>query len=117
MAFKLIKNEDETITLGYLPESKAVDEEVYALTGTTPDLDPDVGTIQTWTLTGASIPVDTLTTGQSMVLHLTAGAYAVTWPTSTVIGTWPTALASGLNVIVLWKVGTTLFRMYSGAAA
>lgn len=117
MAFKLIKNEDETITLGYLPESKAVDEEVYALTGTTPNLDPDAGTIQTWTLTDASAPVDALTSGQSMTLHLTPGAYAVTWPTSTVIGTWPTSLATGLNIVIIWKVGTTLYRMYAGAAA
>lgn len=99
------------------PDSIAMTEEVYALTGTTPALDPDNGTIQTWTLTGASTPVDTLTDGQSMTLHLTPGAYSVTWPTSTVIGDWPTGLAAGLNVIVLWKVGTTLFRLYSGDSA
>lgn len=99
------------------PDSIAMTEEVYALSGTTPDLDPDLGTIQTWTLTAASTPVDTLTDGQSMTLHLTPGAYSVTWPTSTVVGTWPSCLPPGLNIIILWKVGTTLYRMYSGAGA
>ena len=117
MAFRTITERPGGATVGKLPESIAMTEEVYTLTGTTPDLDPDLGTIQTWTLTGASTPVDTLTDGQSMTLHLTPGAYSVTWPTSTVIGDWPTGLAAGLNVVVLWKVGTTLFRLYSGDSA
>jgi len=102
------------------PDSIAMTEVVGELTGTAPDLDPDdpaVGSIAKWTLTGNSTPVDTLTDGQSMTLHLTPGAYSVTWPTSTIIGDWPTGLAAGLNVIVLWKVGTTLFRLYSGDSA
>lgn len=104
--------------IGYLPESTAEPEIVGSLAGTTPTFDPDtVGSIVTWTLTGNSTPVDALTSGQSMTLHLTAGAYSMTWPTSTVIGTWPSGLAAGLNVIILWKVGTTLYRTYAGAAA
>lgn len=99
------------------PDSIAMTEEVYTLTGSTPNLDPDMGTIQPWTLTGNSTPVDTLTDGQSMTLHLTPGAYSVTWPESTVVGAWPSGLDEGLNVIVIWKVGTTLYRMYSGAEA
>jgi len=116
MSFKTLT--DATASpLGYLPESIAMTEEVYALTGTTPNLDPDLGTIQTWTLTANSTPVDTLTSGQSMTMHLTPGSYSVTWPASTVVGEWPDSLAAGLNVIVIWKVGTTLYRAYIGATA
>lgn len=116
MSFKTLTDAAAS-PLGYLPGSIAMTEEVYTLTGTTPDLDPDLGTIQTWTLSGASAPVDALTDGQSMTLHLTPGVYSVTWPPSTVVGTWPSGLAAGLNIIILWKVGTTLYRMYSGAGA
>lgn len=116
MSFKTLTDEFG-VPFAVAPDSIAMTEEVYILTGTTPNLDPDLGSIQPWTLTGNSAPVDTLTDGQSMTLHLTPGAYSVTWPTSTVIGDWPTGLAAGLNVIVLWKVGTTLFRLYSGDAA
>ena len=103
MAFKLIQDSTETTDLGYLPESIAVDEVVYALTGTTPDLDPDLGTIQTWTLTGASTPVDTLTDGQSMTLMIDDGsAYSITWPTMNWVGGSAPALAtSGYTVVVL----------------
>lgn len=116
MAFKLIQDETETTTLGYLPESKAMDEEVHALTGTAPDLDPDLGTIQTWTLSGASTPVDTLTNGQSMMLMVNdAGTYGITWPTmSWVGGSDPSLAASGFSVVSLWKVGTTLYGSCAG---
>jgi len=92
------------------PDSIAMTEEVYALTGTAPSLDPDIGTIQTWTLTGNSAPVDALTDGQSMTLMIDDGsAYSVTWPTMNWAGgTAPTLETSGYTVIVLWKIGTTL---------
>lgn len=95
---------------GYLPDSKAMTEEVYALTGTTPNLDPDLGTIQTWTLTANSTPVDALTSGQSMTLMIDDGsAYSITWPTMTWFGTVPTLATTGYTVVVLWKVGTVLY--------
>lgn len=116
MAFKLIQDVTETTDLGYLPESQAMDEEVYTLTGTTPNLDPDLGTIQTWTLTANSTPVDTLTAGQSMTLMIDDGsAYSITWPTMTWVGgSTPTLATSGYTVIVLWKVGTALRGMLAG---
>lgn len=119
MAFKLIQDSTETITLGYLPESKALDEEVYTLTGTTPDLDPDLGTIQTWTLTAASAPVDTLTAGQSMTLMIDDGdAYSITWPTMTWVGgSAPQLATSGYTIVALWKVGATLYGADRGAVA
>ena len=114
MAFKEIKLEDDTTIIGYIPDSKAITEDVYEIIGTTPNLDPDLGTIQIWNLTDNSTPVDTLTSGQSLTLHLTPSTYNVTWPTSTIIGSWPLNLNSSLNIIILWKVGTTLYRMYGG---
>ena len=119
MAFKLIQDSTETTTLGYLPESKAMDEEVYTLTGATPNLDPDLGTIQTWTLSEASTPVDTLTSGQSMMLMVNdADSDGVTWPTMEWVGgSEPTLATSGFSVITLWKVGTTLYGACAGDVA
>lgn len=117
MAWKTIKDSADAVQLGFLPESPAEPEAVAALTGTTPTFDPDSASIVTWTLSANSTPVDALTSGQSMTLHLTAGSYSVTWPTSMVIGNWPSSLASGINVIILWKVGTTLYRTYVGTTA
>lgn len=98
------------------PDSIAMTEEVYALTGTTPDLDPGLGTIQTWTLTGASTPVDALTDGQSMTLMIDDGsAHSITWPTMAWVGgSAPTLATSGYTVVVLWKVGTSLRGMLAG---
>lgn len=118
MSFSTIKNYLGSV-IGYLCDSKAMTEEVHTLTGTTPDLDPDLGTIQTWTLTAASTPVDTLTTGQSMTLMIDDGdAYSITWPTmSWVGGTAPTLATSGYTVVTLWKVGTTLYGAHVGDVA
>lgn len=98
------------------PDSIAMTEEVYVLTGTTPNLDPDLGTIQTWTLTANSTPVDTLTDGQSMTLMIDDGtAYSITWPTMTWVGgAAPTLATTGYTVIALWKVGTALRGMLAG---
>lgn len=119
MAFKLIQDEAEETTLGYLPESTAMDEIVGSLSGTTPTLDPDdpsVGTITTWALTGNSTPVDGLTNGQSMTLMIDDGSgYTITWPTITwdvAGGTQPALKTSGYTTVVLWKVGTTLYGRY-----
>lgn len=119
MAFKLIQNEDETLTLGYLHESRAMDEVVGSLTGTTPTFDPDdpdVGTITTWTLTANSTPVDGLTSGQSMTLMIDDGTdYGITWPTITwdvTGGAAPTLKTTGYTTVVIWKVGTTLYGRY-----
>ena len=49
-------------------------ETVFALTGTTPALSPDNGTIQTWTLSGASTPTaGTWAAGQSLTLMVDDG--------------------------------------------
>jgi hypothetical protein len=91
-------------------------ETVYTLSGTTPALDPDNGTIQTWTLSANSNPTNALADGQSMTLMVADGtAYSITWPTMTWVGGSAPALAtSGYTVIVLWRVGSTLYGMKSG---
>jgi hypothetical protein len=100
--------------------SNAIVETVFALTGTTPALDPSNGTIQTWTLSGNSTPTDSLAAGESLTLLIDDGsAFSVTWPAvtwKTNSGTAPTLLATGFTVIVLWKVGTTLFGARVGGA-
>lgn len=115
MSFKTL-TDDLANPLGKLPDSIAMTEDVYILTGTTPDLDPDLGTIQTWTLTANSVPVDTLTDGQSMTLMIDDGsAYSITWPTMAWVGgSAPTLATGGYTVIVLWKVGTALRGMLTG---
>lgn len=91
----------------------AITEAVYALTGTTPALNPANGTVQTWTLTGNSTPTDSLAAGQSITLMIDDGAaYAITWPSvswKTNSGVAPLLNTSGLTAIVLWKVSAVLY--------
>ena len=88
-------------------------EGVYAVTGTTPALDPVNGTIQTWTLSANSTPTESFSAGESMTLMIEDGtAYTITWPTITWVnnqGTAPTLATTGKTVIALWKVSTTLY--------
>jgi len=93
-------------------------EDVYTLSGTTPALDPDNGSIQTWTLSGNSTPTDSLSAGESITLMVDDGtAYTITWPTMTWVnnaGSAPTLATSGYTVVVLWKVSTTLYGALVG---
>ena len=93
-------------------------EEIYAITGTTPALDPANGTIQTWTLTGSSTPTDSIAAGESITLMIDDGtAYSITWPTMTWVnnaGSAPTLATSGYTVVGLWKVGSTLYGALVG---
>ena len=100
--------------------SKAIKETVFALTGTTPALDPSNGTVQTWTLTGNSTPTDSFAAGESMNLMIEDGtAYSVTWPSVVwkSSGGFPPVLnTTGFTAIILWKVGTTLYGARVGDA-
>lgn len=98
-------------------------EEVFAVTGTTPALSPTNGSIQTWTLTGASTPTaGTWAAGQSITLMVDDGTdYAITW--TSVAPVWktnaaaaPTLNTTGFTVIQLWKVGTTIYGARVGDA-
>lgn len=97
----------------------SITEAVYALSGAAPALDPENGTLQTWTLTEASAPTDSIASGQGIILHVDGAGFGITWPSVT----WKTdggnapELASGVVVpIVLWKVGATLYGARVGDA-
>ena len=96
-------------------------EEVFTVTGTTPALSPTNGSIQTWTLSGASTPTyGTWSAGQSVILMITAGANTVTWPATSWSkvgggGAAPSLTATGATCVILWKVGTTTYGALLGS--
>ena len=100
--------------------ANSVIETVYALSGTTPALNPTNGTIQTWTLSASSSPTDSLVAGESLTLMIDDGtSYAITWPSvtwKTGGGTAPTLNATGFTAIQLWKINSTLYGARVGDA-
>jgi hypothetical protein len=105
-------------------EITAAKEGVFAITdGATVDLDPNNGSIQTWTLGASRTPGQAnWATGQSMTLMIDDGtAFAITWTTLGVVwetnaGVAPTLATTGFTVIVLWKVGSTIYGARVGDA-
>ena len=93
-------------------------EDIYSLTGTTPTLEPDNGSIQTHTLSGNTTYTDGFSAGQAITLMIDDGsASTVTWPTTTWVnngGAAPTLATTGYTVIALWKVSTTLYGALVG---
>lgn len=119
----------DTQTLTNKTLSKAIlndgyTEEVFAITdGATVNLDPNNGSIQTWTLGASRTPGQAnWASGQSITLMVDDGtAYSITWTTLGVVwetngGSAPTLTASGYTVIALWKVGTTIYGARVGDA-
>jgi hypothetical protein len=99
-------------------------EEVFAITdGTTVNLDPNNGSIQTWTLGANRTPGQAnWAAGQSITLMVDDGtAFTITWTTLAVVwetngGAAPTLDTTGFTTIVLWKVGTTIYGARVGDA-
>ena len=99
-------------------------EEVFAITdGTTVNLDPNNGSIQTWTLGANRTPGQAnWAAGQSITLMVDDGsAFTITWSTLSVTwltdgGVAPTLKTTGFTVIVLWKVSTTIYGARVGDA-
>lgn len=98
-------------------------EEVFAITDGTVNLDPNNGSIQTWTLGANRTPSQAnWAAGQSITLMIDDGsAYTITWSTLNPVwetngGTAPTLALTGYTVIVLWKVGTTIYGARVGDA-
>lgn len=99
-------------------------EEVFAISdGTTVNLDPNNGSIQTWTLGANRTPGQAnWAAGQSITLMIDDGtARLITWTTLAVVwktngGTAPTLNTTGFTVISLWKVGTTIYGARVGDA-
>ena len=100
-------------------------ETVYAIpSSTTPSLDPGNGTIQTWTLTGASTPTEVLADGESLKLTIAAdtNSYGVTW--TSVVTKWIGGTAPSLGEtagdeshIELWQEGTTVYGSFIGVSS
>lgn len=109
-------------TLEAVNLTKGYTESVFDVTGATPALSPANGSIQTWVLTANEAPtVGVWADGQSILLGVTAGSYTVTWPTVTWSkvggsGAAPSLTATGINWVVLWKVGGTIFGSFLGDA-
>lgn len=103
---------------GDITLSNSVIETIFAVTGTTPALDPNNGTIQTWTLTGNSTPTDSLAAGESLLLMVDDGAsYTITWPSVEWVnnlGVAPVLAVANYTVIALWKVGSQLYGSLVG---
>jgi hypothetical protein len=109
----LFINTTQTLT------NKTITETVFAVTGTTPALLATNGAVQTWTLTGASTPTNSLASGQSIILVITPGAFTITWPS--VIwtriggsGVLPNLFTAGKTTVVLWQVGSNLYGSHLG---
>lgn len=102
---------------------KGIIETVYTITdGSSVDIDPDNGTIQVWTLGANRTPTAaSFAAGQSVTLMVADGsAYTITWTSVGVTwtgGTAPTLATSGYTVIVLWKVGSTIYGTHLGDVA
>jgi hypothetical protein len=91
----------------------AINENIFAITdASSVALDPDNGMIQTWTLGANRTATDSLTTGQSILLIVTAtaSAYTLTWPTMKWNGgSAPTLGGANATAIELFKVGSQLY--------
>jgi hypothetical protein len=92
--------------------SGQITETPYALSGT--DIDPANGTIQSKTLSGNTTFTSSIADGQSVTLHITKGAYTITWPTMDWLYGDPTLSSSSVSVVIMWKVGSTLCGCYAG---
>lgn len=95
---------------------KETKETVYDLTGTS--IDPVNGTIQYKTINTNTTFTEALQSGQSVALRLEiTGAITVTWPTitwvSNVGNVAPTLVAK--NLLVFWKINTTLYGSWVGS--
>lgn len=100
-----------------------IKEGVHTLaTSGTVALDPANGSIQVSVLSGTLTLTDSLESGQSVVLHVEPGSsgHAVNWPTGTVWtssggNSQPTLTAK--DVVVFWKISSTIYAAYVGSYA
>ena len=91
----------------------SITETVFAITdAASVALDPNNGMIQTWTLGANRTATDSLTSGQSMLLMVTATGsnYTLAWPTMKWNGgSAPTLGGTNVTAIELFKVGSQLY--------
>jgi hypothetical protein len=99
-------------------------EEVFVITGTTPAISPNNGSIQIWSLTASSTPTaGTWVDGQSITLTVIASAsYTISWNSMGGIawktdgGGPPTLNTSSATVITLWRIGGSIYGARVGNA-
>ena len=100
---------------------KGVRETNFALSGTTPAIDPANGTIQTWTLSGASTPTFAAgwSANEGITLMIDDGSSStITWPTMQWAGgSAPTLPTTGYGVITIWKEGSVYYGVSAGDMA
>lgn len=70
MAFKTVTTGVDGPTAGVLPETIALDDVVHYASGTTFALNPLLGRIQVWTMTGDTTITDSMTEGQTLYVFL-----------------------------------------------
>ena len=97
---------------------KSYKDTTHTLSGT--NIDPANGGIQTKVCSANTTLTDSLSAGESVVLHVEGGgSYTITWPTITWVtssgNSAPTLTAK--DVVVLWKISTTLYGAYAGSYA
>lgn len=100
-----------------------IKEDVYTITdGAAFEIDPGNGSIQLVTLGASRTPLATnFAAGESVTLMVNDGsAFTITWATIGVVwvgGLAPALATSGYSVIVLWKVGSTIYGTHVGDVA
>ena len=99
-------------------------EEISSVSGTTPAITPNNGSIQTWVLSGNSTPTSgSWANGQSVLLMIDDGtSYAVTWTSMSVTwlnnnGVAPTLAETGYSSIMFFKLGGALYGVVVGVGA
>jgi hypothetical protein len=116
---------NKTLTSPVITQPKITDTP-YAITdGASVDINPSNGFIQTWTLASSRTPISptSFTSGQAVLLAITAGANTITWTSVAVSwtkqggsGTAPTLSTSATSFIILHKIGNTIYGSYLGDA-
>ena len=100
-------------TNGTIDLGGAISENVFTITdASSVALDPDNGTMQTWTLGANRTATDSLDSGQSMLLKVfaTSSNYTLNWPTIFWLGgSAPTISGTADTVIELFKIGSQLY--------
>lgn len=104
------------VTVGGITSTGKYIETVFDIVGTNVTLNPANGTIQTWTLSGNSTTTDGLSSGEFITLHIdNTAAATITWPTiSWTNGNSPELSTANINVVHIWKVGTSLYGSFVG---
>lgn len=98
-------------------------EDIYTISdGAGFEIDPGNGSIQLITLGANRTPAATnFAAGESVTLMIADGtAFTITWSTVAVVwvgGSAPTLATTGYTVVVLWKVGSTIYGSRVGDVA